>query len=304
MNIYSHFSAAGKRLEPFPFIVELAMEGYIVENQEILKLSDDDEPQVIELEKEWKRGKEKEENRGRIDLLVSYGDSIYAIVELKNDILTVEAFTQLKSYFEDKKHLGAVSASIADTFELGSKDHSISWRGVLVGTGIEPQLKEDIEKYNSNSDIPFAVIILNRYKCDNQIYTLTDIAVSPKKGRNHSKYEFKGRLYTKGRLVLALIKSYVEENYDKTNASELKNRLSSIKPKYFPILMDYQDAVDKTNTPNAKGNIVRYYFIKPEEAIEFKDGAKLAVLDWWEIKDMPIIKEIAKILGFTFKLVS
>ena len=51
MNIYSHFSASGNMLEPFPFVSELAMEGYIVENPDVLKLSDDDDIEIIELEK-------------------------------------------------------------------------------------------------------------------------------------------------------------------------------------------------------------------------------------------------------------
>jgi RecB family endonuclease NucS len=102
MNIYSHFAASGTKLEAFPFVSELAMEGYLAENPDILKLSDDDEVRIVELEKDWKRDGE---GRGRIDLLASYGDSTFAVIELKKGDLDLEAFNQLKSYFKDKVHL-------------------------------------------------------------------------------------------------------------------------------------------------------------------------------------------------------
>jgi len=305
MNIYSHYSASGSKLEPFPFIAELAMEGYLVENPEILKLSDDtddDGIQIIEIEKEWKK---KEEGRGRIDLLVSYGDSAYAIVELKNDVLTSEAFAQLKDYFEDETHLKAVSKSLFDSFELESKEaNKFQWLGVLVGTGISAELKAEIEKYNSNTDKPFAVIILNRYKSGNQIFTHTDIAVRPKKSRDHSVYVFNGGKYKKGRLVLAMIQSYAEKNFGRLTAPDLMGLLSlSGKPIHIggkPILINYDDAVNDSKRPNANGNAYRYYFIKPEEAVVFDGGIKLAVLDWWTKNDRHVIEKIAKALDYNF----
>jgi RecB family endonuclease NucS len=116
MNIYSHFSANGTKLVPFPFVSELAMEGYIVEHPDVLKLPDDDEkPHVLELEKDWKRG---EKGRGRIDLLVRYGDSTFAVVELKKDELDLAALDQLNEYFTDGIHL----RSVADSFELSAED--------------------------------------------------------------------------------------------------------------------------------------------------------------------------------------
>jgi len=142
---------------------------------------------------------------------------------------------------------------------------------------------------------------MNRYKCENQIYTLTDIAVEPKKGKDRTEYEFEGKKYKKGRLVLAMIKYYVEKNYNKLNATELKSLLHFSGKTYNtggkPILMDYKEAVEISNRPNSNGNIYRYYFIKPEEAIVFSDGTKLAVLDWWSKYDIPTIKKIAEVLG-------
>ena len=77
MNIYSHFSASGSKLEPIPFTSELAMEGYLVDNPDVLKLSADDEIEIKETEKSWKRGS----GNGRIDLLAFYGESVAAVIE-------------------------------------------------------------------------------------------------------------------------------------------------------------------------------------------------------------------------------
>jgi len=301
MNIYSHFSANGIKLEPSPFTSESAMAGYLADNPNILKLYDtpnEDGIQIIGIEKQWKKSGE---NRGRIDFLVSYGDSTYAVVELKKNELTSESFDQLKSYFDNENHLKAVSDSLSDSFELDSKEASkFQWMGVLVGNGINDKLKAEIEEYNSNNtNKPFAVIILNRYKSDNQIFTLADIAVPPKKGKDHSEFEFKGINYKKGRLVLAMIKSYAEENYGKLTASELIRLIGSYPGK--PILWDYDDAVEDSKRLNKKGNAYRYYFIKPNEAIMFNDGTKLAVLDWWTKNDIPVIEKIAKALGCEYK---
>jgi hypothetical protein len=289
MNIYSHFSASGSELEPFPFVSELAMEGYLVENPEILKL-DNETPRIIEIEKEWKKG----DGRGRIDLLAYYGDSTIVVVELKKDEVNLEAFAQLESYFESKDHL----KSIADSFQLESKEtNKFPWLGVLVGNSISAELKDKL--INNNADpnkVPVAAIVLNRFRSGNQIFATTDV-IFPKKGKDRSEYEFKGAKYKKGRLVLAMFKAYVEENYNKLNASELKALVKDIRFRK-PLLMDYDTAYQSDTTPNPKGNCVPYYFTKPGEALELKDGAKLAVLNWWAIDDMPVISKIAKALGY------
>jgi hypothetical protein len=125
----------------------------------------------------------------------------------------------------------------------------LRWLGILVGTGMKEGLKEEVERNNSKpQSIPVAVIIINRYRNDRerQIYTTTDIVVAPKKGKDRSRFEFRGRQYTKGRLVLAMIKSYAEEHYGNTNASELKNRLQGLLDKSdrkINALVDYDWAV-------------------------------------------------------------
>jgi len=297
MNLYSHVSASGSELEPFPFPSELAMEGYLVENPNVLKL-DNESPQILAIEKEWQR--DEKGRRGRIDLLAHYGDSTIAVVELKNDEIGLEAFAQLESYFESKDHL----KSVADSFQLESKDeiNKFPWLGVLVGNSISTELKEKLISNNSAPDkIPVAAIILNRYKSGNQTYILTDV-VFPKKGKDRSDYLFKGSKYKKGRLVLAMFKAYVDEHYG-LNASGLKDLIKDISFRK-PLLLDYETARRNDNTPNTKGNCVSYYFSKPEEALVLKDDIKLAVLNWWSIDDMPVIEKIAKALGYSFSCVS
>jgi len=302
MNIYSHFSASGTKLKPFPFISELAMEGYLVENSGILNLFDDHEVRIKENEKSWKRG----EGHGRIDLLAFYGESVVAVIELKNGVLDEAALKQLYEYFENKKHLDYV----ADSFELSSNEEAgkFQWLGVLVGTDIQDGLKTTIEHNNSSGKTPVAVIILNRYKCEEErrVYTITDTVIVPNKStKDYTKYVFNEGVYNKRALIFGMIQAYVGKHFSTINSQEFKNKINALKKKGKPILKDYDEAVREDTTPNSKGNIDPYYFTtKPEDAIAFNDGAKVAVLNWWRISDMPLMKEIAKTLGYSFEEVS
>ncbi|MCL2128731.1 MAG: hypothetical protein FWH35_00055 [Treponema sp.] len=99
-KVFSHFSANSIQLQPFPFRSELAMEAYLYENSDVLKLYDNDSVQVHSLEKPWYRGSKL----GRIDLSVSYNNDYYAIVELKNAELVRGHFKQLEEYFEKEAY--------------------------------------------------------------------------------------------------------------------------------------------------------------------------------------------------------
>ena len=304
MNIYSHVSASGGKLEPFDFTSELAMEGYLVENPEILKLFDDEHIEIKEIERQWKKGGG---NDGRIDLLVSYGDSIFAVVELKNNKLDMEALKQLRQYLGNRAHLSAV----ANYFKLDSNESGFRWLGVLVGTGITDEAEKEIRLNNSNpQNIPLAVIALRRYRDDKEkrIYTVTNVLVDPSKSGNlpPPPLQFNGRGYTRGRLLLAVVQTYARENNVKTG-KELEARLQ----RHFPndtkyhrhngrlILADYDWAVKDSKIVDAKGNTSRNYFIKPEEAVVFQDGTKLAVLSSWAASGVPVIENIASALGYS-----
>ena len=99
-------------------------------------------------------------------------------------------------------------------------------------------------------------------------------------------------MYNKRALILAMIQAYAGKHFIATNSQEFKNTINALKKKGKPILKDYDEAVREDTTPNSKGNIDTYYFTaKPEDAIEFNDGVKLAVLSWWTINLAPMLME-------------
>ena len=280
-KIFSHFSANSVPLAPFPFTNELAMEAYIWENSDVLKLSDDDKPEIHGLEVKWPRG----DKGGRIDILASYNDKTLAIVELKNGELNPNHFTQLKEYFESKEYLNSVSV-----LEVPIKDPV--WIGVLVGTGISSELKKDVENGLKISEtVSVGVVVINRFKGGNQSFIISD-TIYPKSGKDYSKYSFNGvGSFSKNRLVLAIIQQLVSDKEGITYDEILgcfKKRIHFIKSK--PLFKLYEDAIEDSG----------YYFSKSEELV--KIGAfEYAVLNYWSINDVPMIEEVANSLGYEVK---
>ena len=279
-KIFSHFSANSIQLVSFPFTNELAMEAYIWENPEILKLSDDDRPEIHGIEVKWSRG----DKGGRIDILASYNDKTLAIVELKRGELNHDHFTQLKEYFLKTDYTKNVSV-------LGEIMQNPTWIGVLVGTGITPALKKEVENGLKILDkIPVAVVILNRFKGENQSFIISD-TIRPKLGKDYSKYSLKGvGSYYKNRLVLAFMQQFILDHPDisyEEAAGIFKGKVHFIKSK--PLLKSYEDAVNDGS-----------YFIKPDELVKIRNF-EYAVLNWWSIEDMQMVSEVAGSLGYTVK---
>jgi hypothetical protein len=71
MKLYRHVTANSILLKPLPFIRELSMEAYLIENEAVLRLNDDDlsEAQVIASELPILEGRPAKNTDGRIDLL-------------------------------------------------------------------------------------------------------------------------------------------------------------------------------------------------------------------------------------------
>ena len=91
--------------------------------------------------------------------------------------------------------------------------------GVLVGTGICPKLAEHIQSggniiSNDGIKISFSAIVLSKYKSSHgSIYVTSDVHFNTGKNtKDTTKYIFKRGTYCKGRLVLAIVNKYIEEN--------------------------------------------------------------------------------------------
>lgn len=120
---------------------------------------------------------------------------------------------------------------------------------------------------------------------------MEDEAVLPKTGsRDTSKLKFNGELYGKGRLVLAVVKKYIEDN-PKTTLAKLKEVFpDELQPRYGML-----QEVSKAKKISADRD---RYFLKPEDLIKVGDK-KIAVCNQFGSHNLPL--KHFKSLGFVIK---
>ncbi|MDI9358236.1 MAG: hypothetical protein QM528_04775 [Phycisphaerales bacterium] len=214
MYLHKHISANNVLLESFPFQRELAMEAYIFENPTVLSMEAVglNEVSIEECEVKILDGRADRNSDGRIDILAKYGQEYLAVVELKLDKLQECHLAQLESYLKQRQKILETNPKIWDS----SVSDEPKWIGVLIGSNIDPDLMIKIRKgyYVNDTDIPIAALTINRYKGkDGNVYVVTDTYFLEKlKNRDYTKYVFKGKEFGKSRLVLAVIKDFVERN--------------------------------------------------------------------------------------------
>lgn len=107
MRVHRHVTANEVRLEPFPFKRELSMEAYLVENEEVLSLDDDQYSavEVVASELRLREGRESKKTDGRIDVLATYSQECIAVVELKLGQLEEQHLQQLEDYLNNKQKI-------------------------------------------------------------------------------------------------------------------------------------------------------------------------------------------------------
>jgi len=288
MKLFSHLSANSINLNPMPFLRELSMEAYLIENQNVLSLTDEDldQVQIIDYELPVRKGRSKKNTDGRIDLLTLFSNETIGIVELKNCMLVEENFEQLQDYFLCKeeifeKHKEAVSCEYKDS----------KWIGVLVGTDIDSKLLEKITDGSLKIDnvIPVAAIIINRYRSDDgQIFISTDTYFkNNQRNMDRSKYKFNNMNLGKGRLSYEIVKKYILDHSNITY-----NELEEI----FPKSIQGNHGVF-TTLENAQDIYSRYgykrHFLN-EEDILFVGNVKIAICSQWGIGNIDNIIKLAK----------
>ncbi|MDL2241838.1 hypothetical protein LJB91_02905 [Bacteroidales bacterium OttesenSCG-928-L03] len=279
MKLYSHFSANNIKLEEMPFTAELAMEAYIIENPDILKVNEGDEVEIVDYELSIKNGRRT--SNGRIDLLVSYNETKLGILELKKGCLQKNHFDQLNDYFGQKKQLETI---LNDNYPQQLKP--TEWIGILVGSDIDNAFLKEIEEgLQLQGKISLIAIVIKRFKGNNgQIYITTETFASTKTKKDYSRYNFENVLYQKNRLVRAVIAKYVADNPNIT-LSELQNKFPKDltgKGRMIECVLDADEAKIKAKTPTKSGKTYDYYFIKDNELITLGNGQKIAVTSWWD----------------------
>jgi hypothetical protein len=292
MKLFTHFSAKNVHLQEMPFRSELVMQAYILENENVLEVDDGGGAEIIDYELPLEKGRESKNTDGRIDLLVSYGNTKVGVVELKKGKLVKNNYDQLADYFKAKDKI------YSDNFELSEKERE--WVGVLVGGDIEDSFSNELKKGKLliQGNIPVVAITLKRFKDENgQMYILTESHASNKYKKDNSRYEFNGNSYRKNRLALAFIQQFVVDHYEKSLAD-----FQEIFPKKSyggkEVVLAAVVARKQSETPNSKGRKARYYFVKDDEIILLHDGKSVAVLDWWNKDNIQNILKLAKKFGY------
>jgi len=299
MFLHKHLSANSIKLNEFPFIRELAMEAYLIENDAVLALHPEHlfEVRILESEFSLKAGRETKKTDGRIDVLARYDPAEYlAIIELKAGQLQRKHVEQLEDYLERTEE---ILSEYPDIWE--PTDSPVpKWLGVMVGTAIEPRLAMDIsDGLTTSNSIPIAALTLRRFRGDDgQIYVITDTYVGKSlTGKDYTKYLFNGKQYSKSRLVLAIVQSYVE-SHPQVSYAELKEVFPNDlqKPGSYGVFT----SIDKAERVFEETGYYRYY-IKPEDLVKVRDET-IAVCSQWGIKNIGNILDKAKELDLRVKI--
>lgn len=296
MRLYRHLTANQIALKPFPFLREIAMEAYLIENPDVLALDDDElsTVSITDVELPVARGRPSRKGDGRIDLLGLYGESTIAVIELKLGELTQAHLDQLADYFTQKEQIRSALGPV----ETGVDP---SFLGVLVGSGIDQQLRTRIESgYLIEGSIPVAALALTRYRGeDNNVYVVTDTFFHYT-GRTYdqTKYRFEGEVYGKNRLVLAVITAYAA-SHPGVSYAELRavfpDKIQGRTPGCFSTVEAAQQVIDSTGH--------RRHFIAPHQLIQLED-ATVAVSTQWGIKNIGRFLDVATRLGFQIQPVA
>jgi hypothetical protein len=287
MYLHKHITANNVKIDPFPFMRELAMEAYLIENETVLSLETEGFNDVVIIESEVKllKGRADKNTDGRVDIIAKYGQEYIAIVELKQGQLTSKHLSQLESYLKERHQ---ILENFPDIWDKTIGGTQAKWIGIMVGETIDPDLMIQIRKgyYLTGTDIPIAALTLRRYRGkDGNIYVATDTYFMEKvRGKDYTKYIFNGRHYVKSRLVLAVIKDYVEQ-HPTTTYSQLKATFSD----------SLQGRETFTTESLAKAKNDRRNFTAPDELVTLKDET-IAISTQWGLANINPFIEHCKVM--------
>lgn len=291
MRLYRHITANDVQLEAFPFKRELSMEAYLIDNEGVLALDDDifTNVEIIDAELQLKQGQNSKDTDGRIDILATYSQEYIAIVELKIGHLKEIHLTQLKDYLLERDQILKNFPNILSYESVPNP----KWIGVLVGATIDSALAEKLSRgYQTEQGISIAALTIQRFRgSDGSILVATDSYFKLPSNKDNTKYHFDGNVYGKGRLVLAVVKRYVEMN-PSTNFAELQRAFPSICQGSSGVVATTEQA-NQIYTISGR----KRHFLERGDLIQLQDGPA-AVSNQWGIGNIQKFIEHAKELGF------
>ncbi|MEJ2795763.1 hypothetical protein WAE56_20360 [Iodobacter sp. LRB] len=295
MQIFRHLTANDVRLEPFPFRRELSMEAYLIENEGVLSLDDDvfSSVEIVEAELTLKQGRKSKDTDGRIDILATYSQEYIAVIELKLGQLEEVHLSQIEDYLCERDQITQQYPNIL-SIELAPIP---KWIGILVGTTISSELASKLRQgYITASGIPVAALTVQRFRgSDGSVFVTTDTYFTPPTvSKDASKYKFDGQVFGKGRLVLAVVKRYVEVHPATTLAE-----LQQVFPKHCQGSLGVVATVEQANqiyTTTAR----KRHFLVPEDVIQLPDST-VAVSSQWGIGNIDRFIKQARQLDFVIE---
>jgi len=112
--------------------------------------------------------------------------------------------------------------------------------------------------------------------------------------KNYAKYLFEGNNYGKGKLVLALVKSYVK-SYPEKGVNEIQEA--------FPKKLHGKfNVVEEVKTAASKSEKQRRFFLDANQVIVLSNDTKLAVCSQWGSNNVnSIIDHCVEVLGFVIE---
>ncbi len=292
MFVYKNLIVNDTILDKYLFPSERVIEAQLIDNSTILSLPDiETDVHLIDSQIPIIKGRSDLNHDGRLDLLVEYVDSYIGIVEIKKERLIEEHLSQLEAYLAESSQ---ILQYIKDNYEnidlCKNYPNSIpSIIGILIGTTIDEKLAIKINSgYQFQGKIPIAAICINRFKDrTGNSYVIADTFFKGK-GKDFTKYTFNGQKYGKSRLVLAIIKEYVNQNQN-ISFTELNQVFPYKLNKHWP-------PVRPLDNPQVKKP--RYY-TNEEDQIVLSDGTRIAVCTQWGIDTIEnFIDYACNTLGF------
>ena len=291
MKIFKQVTANNIELSPYPFKKELAMEAYLIENEEILALDNDNFTEVAVLDEEIALKKGRRDRDGRIDILTSYGAEYLSIIELKLNQIDESTLNQLESYLDQKEQ-------ILEIGKYWNEEVKPKWIGVVIGTSISADLQEKLNNGYKYNDIPIAGIVLNRYRSsDNNIFVISDTYFSYKYSeKDYSKFNYKNKAYNKARLVNEIVRDFVD-----LNPTTTFSKLKEIFPKQIQGSFGVFDKLSRAEEIYNNWGHKRHY-IKPTETINLGDGEIIATCNQWNPYNIADFIKNAKKLGYEIEI--
>ena len=209
-------------LEAKKFKSELHMEAFLIENPDILGISDiNSRVEVIKTQIHMKEA--RQDSDGRLDMLIyidggNIKEEYLAIVELKNGLLVTDHLSQLKEYLKCLNNPDNKS-KIFNSNQIDPIYKNKNLIGILIGSDIDPNLKADfLDGKTEVEGIEIIGMTLTRFiaKKANESYIISETFTKSKSYFNKIRFntwdEYEGNQIKNGgnKETLLIAKNFID----------------------------------------------------------------------------------------------